>query len=43
MIIVALKIIVIKIMLLTAVVINNDSNNIMNSDIDNDDNVDSKQ
>ena len=30
-------------MLLTTVVINNDSNNIMNSDIDNDDNVDSKQ
>ena len=43
MIIVALKIIVIKITLLTTVVINNDSNNIMNSDIDNDDNVDSKQ
>ena len=30
-------------MLLATVVINNDSNNIMNSDIDNDDNVDSKQ
>lgn len=43
MIIVALKITVIKIMLMATVVINNDSNNIMNSDIDNDDNDDSKQ
>lgn len=43
MIIVALKITVIKIMLMATVVINNYSNNIVNSDIDNDDNDDSKQ